>query len=138
MHQKPFIEHVQEAFDSYKNQYGLPSYMKAETTRHENFDSFVGEHLLIPFSDDTRKQVKCFFCKVNRLKTKSGWPVLTRHKCQKCGVPLCKGQEKERPCHYLYHRSIYNGISPQEAHGIYIQEVYKQTDAYGHYTSDLQ
>lgn len=51
-------------------------------------------------STEGKKLRGCAYCNFYKVKTKSGWGVYTRHKCEACDVPLCK---KVRPCFYLYH-----------------------------------
>lgn len=51
-------------------------------------------------STEGKKLRGCAYCNYYKVKTKSGWGVYTRHKCEACNVPLCK---KVRPCFFLYH-----------------------------------
>lgn len=49
------------------------------------------------------KSKHCLYCQICKIKTKSGWRPTTRHRCEACEVPLCKG---ERGCFYLYHKML--------------------------------
>lgn len=71
-----------------------------------SFESFINSHRLI--SNDGKKQKNCAFCLYNKTRTRSGYCVLTRHKCEQCNVSLCKGEGTERACFYLFHQSIYS------------------------------
>lgn len=42
----------------------------------------------------------CIYCKSMKIRTKSGHPALSRHKCSKCDIPLCT---KNRNCFALFH-----------------------------------
>lgn len=70
-----------------------------------DFNSFMSQHRLVNTEFD--KQKLCFYCQKNKLRTKSGYNVLTRHMCETCQVPLCRGKYTERSCFYLYHTHIF-------------------------------
>ncbi|XP_060086276.1 uncharacterized protein LOC132565629 isoform X6 [Ylistrum balloti] len=50
----------------------------------------------------------CVYCQFNKIKTKSGWWIYTRYKCDGCEVPLCN-TTSERDCFMLYHNLMYGG-----------------------------
>ncbi|XP_033752958.1 uncharacterized protein LOC117336493 isoform X8 [Pecten maximus] len=52
----------------------------------------------------------CVYCQFNKIKTKSGWWIYTRYKCEGCEVPLCN-TTSERDCFMLYHNLMYGGSS---------------------------
>lgn len=62
------------------------------------------EHRLIPTFES--KCRKCTYCALSKTKTRSGWRPTTRHLCQACNVPLCKGG-KGKNCFYLYHQMTF-------------------------------
>ncbi|KAK3104109.1 hypothetical protein FSP39_024499 [Pinctada imbricata] len=49
----------------------------------------------------------CVFCQIYKVKTKSGWRVSTRTKCNICDVPLCK---MNRDCFRMYHKLMEGGL----------------------------
>lgn len=51
------------------------------------------------------KQKRCVYCQMNKVKTRSGWKVLTQYRCSQCEVALCTG---ERNCFYFYHKQFLN------------------------------
>lgn len=51
------------------------------------------------------KQKRCVYCQMNKVKTRSGWKVLTQYRCSQCQVALCTG---ERNCFYYYHKQFLN------------------------------
>lgn len=51
------------------------------------------------------RQKRCVFCQMNKVKTRSGWKVLTQYRCSQCEVALCTG---ERNCFYNYHKLLMN------------------------------
>lgn len=113
-----------------------PNFGGVEAThKYANFEAYLSEHPLTRVSQVSRKQTLCYFCRVNSLRTKSGYGVLTRHKCETCDTPLCKGQEKERPCFVLFHRALYQGTNPRETYQNYIQNL---TNQYYQYESDMK
>lgn len=51
----------------------------------------------------------CVYCQLHKIKTKSGWWVYTRYKCDMCDAPLCT-TTSERDCFELYHKMM-SGIT---------------------------
>lgn len=70
----------------------------------EYFTSEMSKHRLIPTEGSKLKH--CVYCQFHKVKTKSGWRVSCRHKCEACDVPLCK---EVRDCFQLYHQFIFEG-----------------------------
>ncbi|XP_033752955.1 uncharacterized protein LOC117336493 isoform X5 [Pecten maximus] len=64
-------------------------------------------HKLIPISGPINRKL-CVYCQLNKTKTKSGWLVYSRCKCEACDVALCK---RERGCFKLYHDLIFGGVN---------------------------
>ncbi|XP_033753413.1 uncharacterized protein LOC117336857 isoform X4 [Pecten maximus] len=60
------------------------------------------------------KRAQCYYCRKNKLKTKSGWVVFTRMECSECAVPLCIGNKSDRNCFELFHSSLVSGSSGSE------------------------
>lgn len=58
-----------------------------------------GAHRMV--SIEGNKLRACALCSLYKIKTRSGWGVYTRHKCEACTVPLCKGK---RDCFQQFHR----------------------------------
>lgn len=56
-------------------------------------------HRMVPIEGN--KLRTCALCSLNKIKTRSGWGVYTRHKCEACTVPLCKGK---RDCFQAFHK----------------------------------
>ncbi|XP_060086291.1 uncharacterized protein LOC132565634 isoform X8 [Ylistrum balloti] len=54
---------------------------------------------------ENNKRAQCYYCRKNKLKTKSGWVVFTRMECSECAVPLCIGNKSDRNCFELFHTS---------------------------------
>ena len=59
-----------------------------------------------PISNEGNKPKNCVYCLFNKTKTKSGWRVLTRHRCSVCGVSLCTA----RGCFHSYHAEICSAL----------------------------
>jgi hypothetical protein len=57
------------------------------------------DHELVPIG--TNKP--CAYCEFQKRRTKSGWYVYSRFRCNKCGVALCKGK---RGCFIRYHQGV--------------------------------
>lgn len=55
-------------------------------------------HCIIP--TEGKKQKRCVLCQSRKVRTRSGWEVLTQNRCSRCLVPLCTGV---RNCFTLYH-----------------------------------
>ena len=68
----------------------------------------IGDQIHDPVFLEDRKQRSCHFCRLNRVKRKSGSTVVTRHKCNLCNIPLCIGKKK-RNCFLLYHQKLASG-----------------------------
>lgn len=68
----------------------------------------------ITATDTSSKRRPCANCRINKVKTKSGWRKLTRHKCLGCNVPLCI---ENKECFLAYHLKIllHKRHSPQES-----------------------
>ncbi|XP_060086273.1 uncharacterized protein LOC132565629 isoform X3 [Ylistrum balloti] len=64
-------------------------------------------HKLIPITGPINRKL-CVYCQLNKTKTKSGWLVYSRCKCEACDVALCK---RERGCFKLYHDLIFGGVN---------------------------
>ncbi|XP_061178972.1 zinc finger and BTB domain-containing protein 20-like isoform X2 [Saccostrea echinata] len=47
----------------------------------------------------------CAYCLSNKIRTKAGWFIYTKFKCNYCNVPLCQGRSG-RLCHLLYHKHM--------------------------------
>lgn len=61
--------------------------------------------------NDNNKNKYCSFCKMQRIRTKSGWNTKSRFKCAKCNVTLCIGERgNRRNCFHLYHEMLKNKI----------------------------
>lgn len=64
--------------------------------------------------NENNKNRGCYFCKIQRIKTKSGWKTKSRFKCAKCNVILCMGERgSPRNCFHLYHEMLKNRIAYQ-------------------------
>lgn len=64
--------------------------------------------------NENNKNRGCYFCKIQRIKTKSGWKTKSRFKCAKCNVILCIGERgSPRNCFHLYHEMLKNRIAYQ-------------------------
>lgn len=73
----------------------LRSYVQKRV--YPQLDAPFSDHHLVPIG--TNKP--CAYCELQKRRTKSGWYVYTRFRCEKCGVALCKGQ---RGCFVKYHQ----------------------------------
>ena len=60
-------------------------------------------HRLVPNKANSCRKM-CVFCQLNKTKTKSGWLVYSRCKCDVCDVALCK---RERGCFQNYHNLVF-------------------------------
>ena len=56
-------------------------------------------------------QARCVMCRHNKVKTASGWDIITMLKCDTCQVPLCKGNKN---CFQMYHTMLFAGTLPFE------------------------
>ncbi|XP_069132883.1 uncharacterized protein [Argopecten irradians] len=65
-----------------------------------------GHHHRLAHLQGVRKL--CVYCQFNKIKTKSGWWIYTRYKCEGCEIPLCN-TTSERDCFILYHNLMYGG-----------------------------
>lgn len=54
----------------------------------------------------------CAFCLSNKIRTKAGWFIYTKFKCDYCNVPLCQ-ERSGRFCHLLYHKHLAENFSEQ-------------------------
>lgn len=68
----------------------------------------------ITAADTASKRRPCVNCRINKVKTKSGWKVLTRYKCLGCNVPLCIDS---RDCFLAFHRDIMSYRRHSPRHG---------------------
>ena len=77
------------------------------TYRRDSFqiDSGIPGHRIVP--NEGHKQRKCRQCQKNRRRTKSGWRVATRFRCETCNVPLCRDETSERDCFRQYHEDLF-------------------------------
>lgn len=96
----------------------LPHLMLPQT-RVRNFSNVTLEtrhHRPTPITatDTASKRRPCANCRINKVKTKSGWRKLTRHKCLGCNVPLCI---ENKECFLAYHLKIllHKRHSPQDS-----------------------
>lgn len=69
-------------------------------------DQFGSEHVARRLENNKDKY--CYFCKINRVKIKSGYNIKSRFKCSKCDVSLCLGERMNRNCFYMYHEMLRN------------------------------
>lgn len=49
----------------------------------------------------------CFMCQAHKRKTRAGWFVYTRKKCEKCNIPLCK-QGMGFNCYEMFHQLYFH------------------------------
>ena len=61
-------------------------------------------HNLVLIGD--RKEKRCHLCRILKCKTKAGWDILTKFKCQECDLPLCSGINTPRECFVKFHQQI--------------------------------
>lgn len=47
----------------------------------------------------------CEFCRLKKIRTKSGWFIYAKTKCQICDVPLCN-PTSDRDCFRLFHNML--------------------------------
>ncbi|OWF43272.1 hypothetical protein KP79_PYT18778 [Mizuhopecten yessoensis] len=90
-------------------QYGIPGLMPSWQDPNVKSEISCGStaqypsrglsHRMVPIEGN--KLRACALCSLNKIKTRSGWGVYTRHKCEACTVPLCKGK---RDCFQAFHR----------------------------------
>lgn len=100
---KLFVKHIETL-------YGNTQTNQFSDTSHD-FSSYLSQHSLVYICDDGKEKRKlCTFCKLNKLKTGLGSYIVTRHKCDQCSVPLCKGRGHGKPCFYLYHIAMFYNI----------------------------
>nr|XP_022323720.1 uncharacterized protein LOC111124802 isoform X2 [Crassostrea virginica] len=61
----------------------------------------------------------CAYCLSNKIRTKAGWFIYTKFKCDYCNVPLCQ-ERSGRFCHLLYHKHLAENFSgqPEEAEAL--------------------
>lgn len=117
-----FENYVQRLVSTQKE--GLNRYQDVNDVIFEDFSLYIENHNLVNvFEDGKQKQKICAFCKANKLTTSSGRVILTRHKCDMCNVPLCKGRDSVRPCFYLYHSALFYGIDHTVALDLYMKTV---------------
>ena len=57
-------------------------------------------------------QRDCKYCQKYKVKTKRGWNVKTKFKCETCNVNLCSGDLTSRNCFILYHEEFVFGSTP--------------------------
>jgi len=57
----------------------------------------------------------CVLCEFHKIRTKSGWYIYSRYKCDICNVALCTGG---RGCFSLYHQyfSHYSNVIGESGH----------------------
>lgn len=56
---------------------------------------------MVPTDDNKLKC--CAYCQFLSTRNKSGGLVRTRHKCEVCETPLCRGRFTDRDCFQLFH-----------------------------------
>ena len=81
--------------------------MNQHTKIEQNNDrqtQMSNEHFLVP--TENWKTQNCFYCSHNNIKTKSGWTVTTKSKCNYCQVPLCR----HRGCFVNYHKMLFGRL----------------------------
>ncbi|XP_060086262.1 uncharacterized protein LOC132565628 isoform X5 [Ylistrum balloti] len=89
--------------------YGVPGLMPSWQDPNVKSEMSSGSAAPNPSKGLTHRMVSiegnklrtCALCSLNKIKTRSGWGVYTRHKCEACTVPLCKGK---RDCFQAFHR----------------------------------
>lgn len=59
-------------------------------------------HPVVPIGENNMQR-DCKYCQKYRIKTKRGWNVKTKFKCETCNVNLCSGDMTSRNCFVLYH-----------------------------------
>lgn len=59
-------------------------------------------HSCVP--SDNYRTTNCLYCKQMNVRTKAGWNVTTRHRCNVCKVPLCG----KRGCFTMFHKYMLN------------------------------
>lgn len=64
-------------------------------------------HPVVPI--ENKKQRKCKYCQIHKLRTKSGWRVVTNFKCGTCDIGLCSGENTDRNCFQLFHEEFVFG-----------------------------
>lgn len=52
----------------------------------------------------------CAYCLSNKIRTKAGWFIYTKFKCNYCNVPLCQ-ERSGRFCHMLYHKHMAENLA---------------------------
>lgn len=62
------------------------------------------QHTLVVIGD--KKEKRCQLCRMMNCKTKAGWDILTRYKCQQCELPLCSGINSGRNCFANFHQQL--------------------------------
>ena len=67
------------------------------------------------------RQARCVVCRHNKVKTASGWDIISYFKCGTCQVPLCKGKD----CFQIYHSMLFAGTLPSELLPVNIQKKIK-------------
>lgn len=68
------------------------------------------QHRLIKAYTNNNKK-ECAFCRLNKVRTKSGWRPNTHYKCEACDLPFCKLKN----CFGIYHKMIYERFDPSQA-----------------------
>lgn len=79
----------------------------SETSFWYSFDSMnsgIPGHKIIP--NEGHKQKKCKQCQRSKRKTKSGWQVASRFRCEICNVSLCRDDSSKRGCFRQYHEEL--------------------------------
>lgn len=62
-------------------------------------------HQVVPIGM-ANEQRDCKYCQKKKIKTKRGWNVKTKFKCDRCNVNLCSGDMTSRNCFVLFHEEF--------------------------------
>ncbi|CAC5409666.1 unnamed protein product [Mytilus coruscus] len=70
-------------------------------------------HPVVPIGENNMQR-DCKYCQKYRVKTKRGWNVKTKFKCETCNVNLCSGDMTSRNCFVLYHEeNVFGKAQPE-------------------------
>ena len=96
----------------YYGQMILSNYRSRGFNQMLNRKCNIEGHPVVPIGENNMQR-DCKYCQRYKVKTKRGWNVKTKFKCETCNVNLCSGDMTSRNCFVMFHDEFVFGKPSQ-------------------------